>query len=93
MVKKKDADTIIIEKSASIKNAIIITNDKYLRRQIVSFGCKYLSPNEFYDLIISKNKKNSKSNELNAKKTGIVTEQEKNWWKKEMFKELNKKRK
>ena len=48
---------------------------------------------EFYDLIISKNKKNSKSNELNAKKTGIVTEQEKNWWKKEMFKELNKKRK
>ena len=91
--KKKDADTIIIEKSKSIKNAIIITNDKDLRHQIVSFGCKYLSPNEFYDLIISKNKKSSKSNELNAKKTGMITEQEKNWWKKEMFKELNKKRK
>lgn len=89
---QKDADTIIIEKAKSMKNAIIITNDKDLRRQIVSFGCKYLSPGEFYDLIISKNKKTYKSNELNAKKTGLSI-QEANWWKKEMLKEINKKEK
>lgn len=88
---KKDADTIIIEKAKSIKNAIIITNDKDLRRQIVYFGCKYLSPNKFYDLIISKNKKTSISNELNAKKTGLSI-QEANWWKKEMLNEIKKKK-
>ena len=89
--KEKDADALIVEKSQSGKNIIVITNDKYLRRQIVSIGCKYLSTYEFYNLIILKIKNTSKSNEINSKKNGLNTHEVK-WWKNEMLKEIKKKK-
>ena len=89
--KEKDADTLIIEQSQSGKNIIVITNDKDLRRHIVSLGSKYISTYEFYYLISLKIKNTSKSNEINSKKNGLNTHEVK-WWKNEMLKEIEKKK-
>ena len=88
--KGRDADTLIVEKSIA-KSTTVVTNDGAVKRLTGSGGCKHLSPKAFCELI-SIPVLTGRIRKGKQRKQQGLTSQEVSWWKREMEKELKKKR-
>jgi predicted RNA-binding protein with PIN domain len=87
----RDADTVIVEKTLPTKNNIVVTNDGGLKHLITANGCRYISPEQFYELYASSKKKNRRRTSQSGKDRSL-TPQEMAWWKREMNEALEKKK-
>ncbi|MBH30675.1 MAG: hypothetical protein CMG71_01635 [Candidatus Marinimicrobia bacterium] len=90
--KERDADALIVEKAVPPKSTTVVTNDGAVKRMTGSEGCRQMTPGVFFQLIASPVQLDSRRNNEGRKRRGL-TGQEVSWWKREMEKELKKKRK
>lgn len=90
--KERDADTLIVEKAVPAKSTTVVTNDRAVKRMTGFEGCRQMTPEVFFELIASPSRPGSNRNSEGRKRRGLMG-QEISWWKREMEKELKKKRK
>lgn len=86
---KRDADSVIAEKAQLAKSNIVVTNDGGLKRLITANGCRYISPEQFYELFATSKKKKARKSSQSGKERGLMP-QEVAWWKREMNEALKK---
>ena len=92
--KQKDGDTLVIDFAEKWqgRQTVVVTEDRVVCRAAAGFGCLILSPREFNRLITSREKTKSRLEEDQDRKPEQLTKSEILWWKAEMKKALDKRR-